>query len=186
MTGAESCIPLINKGVLIGFCNLGHRAGHQMYSHADLDLLSMLAQNAAIALDNALLYEDLKRSQKLIQRADRLRSLEIIAGGFAHEIRNPLTSIRTFIELAPCRREDPYFMDEFSSVVKDDVSRIERLIHEILGYARYMEPKFGEENINEIVMSCILFIRSRRKNKGSTLRTTSGKTCRRCGWIASR
>ena len=49
-------------------------------------------------------------------------------------------------------------MDEFSAVVKDDVSRIERLIHEILGYARYMEPKFAEENINEIIMACILFL----------------------------
>jgi len=163
---AELCIPLINKDCLIGFCNLGHRAGHQMYSHADLDLLSMLAQNAAIALDNALLYEDLKRSQKLVQRADRLRSLETIAGGFAHEIRNPLTSIRTFIELAPSRRDDPYFMDEFSAVVKDDVSRIERLIHEILGYARYMEPKFAEENINEIIMACILFLEVKAEQQG--------------------
>jgi signal transduction histidine kinase len=137
-----------------------------MYSHADLDLLSMLAQNAAIALDNALLYEDLKRSQKLVQRADRLRSLETIAGGFAHEIRNPLTSIRTFIELAPSRRDDPYFMDEFSAVVKDDVSRIERLIHEILGYARYMEPKFAEENINEIIMACILFLEVKAEQQG--------------------
>jgi signal transduction histidine kinase len=137
-----------------------------MSSAEDIHLLTTLGQNAAIALDNALLYEDLKRSQKLIQRADRLRSLEIIAGGFAHEIRNPLTSIKTFIELAPLRRDDAYFMDEFSSVVKDDVSRIERLIHEILGYARYMEPKFGEENINDIVMSCILFMQVKAEKEG--------------------
>jgi signal transduction histidine kinase len=164
--GAELCIPLINKDCLIGFCNLGHRAGHQMYSHADLDLLSMLAQNAAIALDNALLYEDLRRSKKLIQRTDRLRSLETIAGGFAHEIRNPLTSIKTFIELAPLRREDQRFMDEFSAVVKDDVSRIERLIHEILGYARYMEPKFAQEDINDIVLACILFLQVKAEQQG--------------------
>jgi signal transduction histidine kinase len=163
---AEACIPLINKGSLIGFCNLGSCTKLKMSSAEDIHLLTTLGQNAAIALDNALLYEDLKRSQKLIQRADRLRSLEIIAGGFAHEIRNPLTSIKTFIELAPLRRDDAYFMDEFSSVVKDDVSRIERLIHEILGYARYMEPKFGEENINDIVMSCILFMQVKAEKEG--------------------
>jgi two-component system NtrC family sensor kinase len=167
--GAELCIPLINKDCLIGFCNLGHRAGHQMYSHADLDLLSMLAQNAAIALDNARLYEDLKRSQKLIQRADRLRSLETIAGGFAHEIRNPLTSIKTFIQLAPSRRDDPEFMGEFNSVVQDDVSRIERLIEEILHYARYMEPKLSEEDLNEIVMSSIPFVEVQANQKGISI-----------------
>jgi signal transduction histidine kinase len=163
---AEACIPLINKGSLIGFCNLGRCAKLKMSSGDDIHLLTTLGQNAAIALDNALLYEDLKRSQKLIQRADRLRSLETIAGGFAHEIRNPLTSIKTFIELAPLRREDQHFMDEFSSVVKDDVSRIERLIHEILGYARYMEPKFGQEDINEIVMACILFLQVKAEQQG--------------------
>ena len=57
-------------------------------------------------------------------------------------------------------------MDEFSSVVKDDVSRIERLIHEILGYARYMEPKFGEENINDIVASCVLFMQVKAEKEG--------------------
>ena len=183
---AEACIPLINKGYLIGFCNLGSCTNSKMSSGEDMHLLTTLGHNAAIALDNALLYEDLKRSQKLIQRADRLRSLETIAGGFAHEIRNPLTSIKTFIELAPLRREDPYFMDEFGSVVKDDVLRIERLIHEILGYSRYMEPKLGEEDINEIVMSCILFMRSRRNKRYYALRTTWRTTCHACCWIANR
>src|SRR5262249_57797812 len=118
--GEELCIPLINKDCLIGFCNLGHRAGHQMYSHADLDLLSMLAQNAAIALDNARLYEDLKRSQKLIQRADRLRSLETIAGGFLHGNGNPLASIKILIEVDPNSLDDPQFIEEVSSRAECD------------------------------------------------------------------
>ena len=103
---AEICIPLMNKEQLIGFLNLGHKITLEMYTPEDLNLLSTLAQNAAIALDNALLYEDLKRQKSLMRRTDRLRSLETIAGGFAHEIRNPLTSIKTFVQLAPERRED--------------------------------------------------------------------------------
>ncbi|MEP6887484.1 MAG: histidine kinase N-terminal 7TM domain-containing protein, partial [Nitrospirales bacterium] len=97
--GAEVCIPLINKERVIGFCNLGCRPARQMYSPADLDLLTTLGQNAAIAVDNARLYEDLRQlyedlqqSQRLVLRTDRLRSLEIMAAGFAHEVRNPLTS----------------------------------------------------------------------------------------------
>jgi signal transduction histidine kinase len=115
-----------------------------MYSGEDLDMLATLGHNAAIALDNALLYEELKRSQKVIQRTDRLRSLETIAGGFAHEIRNPLTSIKTFIQLAPYRQDDPEFMGEFQLVVSEDVSRIEKLIQEILDYSQNIEPKLCE------------------------------------------
>jgi signal transduction histidine kinase len=166
---AEVSIPLINKGRLIGFCNLGSRANLSMYSHEDLNLLETLGQNAAIALDNAILYKDLKRSQGLLRRTDRLRSLETIAGGFAHEIRNPLTSIKTFVQLAHQRKDDPEFMVEFSAVVQDDVLRIERLIEEILDYARYMEPKFSDEDLNEIVAICLHFVEIQADQRSITI-----------------
>jgi signal transduction histidine kinase len=162
---AEVCIPLLNKDRLVGFCNLGQRANQGMYSSEELGLLRTLAQHAAIAIDNALLYEDLRRSQLLMRRTDRLRSLETMAGGFAHEIRNPLTSIKTFIQLAPHRRDDTEFMEQFGQVVCDDVERIERLIHEILDYARYMTPKLTVENLNDVVSSCLYFIEVKASSK---------------------
>jgi signal transduction histidine kinase len=137
-----------------------------MYSQEDLNLLSTLARSAAISLDNALLYEDLKRQKSLVRRTDRLRSLETVAGGFAHEIRNPLTSIKTFVQLAPERRDDPEFIGSFSKVVTEDVNRIERLIQEILDYARYMEPRFTKEDLNEVVESSLYFVGVGAENKG--------------------
>jgi signal transduction histidine kinase len=162
---SEVCIPLVNKDRLIGFCNLGARRDAGMYSAEDLNLLTTLARNAAIALDNARLYEDLRRSQILMQRTDRLRSLETVAGGFAHEVRNPLTSIKTFVQLAPTRTDDQEFMGAFSKVVAEDVSRIERLIQEILDYARYMEPRFAEEDLNDVVASCLYFVEVKADSK---------------------
>ena len=167
---ADVCIPFVNKNALIGFCVLGPRAVNQMYSDQDLSLLTMLAQAAAIALDNAMLYEELKRSQSLVRRTDRLRSLETIAGGFAHEVRNPLTSIKTFIQLTPERKDDPEFIGHFGTVVAEDVARIERLIQEILDYARYMQPKFQEEDTNVIVESCLYFVRIKADSKAVLLK----------------
>ena len=113
-----------------------------------------------------MLLEDLHRSHALMKRTDRLKSLETIAGGFAHEIRNPLTSIKTFIQLAPERKDDADFIREFSRIVLDDVYRIERLIEEILDYARYMEPKLTEEDVNDIVSSCLYFIEVKADSRG--------------------
>ena len=166
---SEVCIPLISKERLVGFCNLGRRSNHGMYSTEELGLLKTLAQHAAIAIDNALLYEDLRRSQLLMRRTDRLRSLETMAGGFAHEIRNPLTSIKTFVQLAPERRDDVEFMEQFSQVVCEDVERIERLVHEILDYARYMTPKLTQENLNDVVSSCLYFIEVKASSKAITI-----------------
>ena len=166
---SELCIPLVNKDRLIGFLNFGKRASRSMYSEADLALLNTLAQNAAVALDNAMLYEDLRRSRLLMRRTDRLRSLETIAGGFAHEIRNPLTSIKTFVQLAPERKHDDEFIGHFSQIVHEDVLRIERLIQEILDYARYMEPKFSFDDLNEIVSSCLYFVEVKAESKNITI-----------------
>jgi signal transduction histidine kinase len=155
---ATRIVPHINKGRLIAFSLLGAAQPLAEENTLTRSLLAALAQSATNALDTIVLYEDLHRSHTLIKRTDRLKSLETIAGGFAHEIRNPLTSIKTFIQLAPERKDDPQFIQEFSKVVLDDVYRIERLIQEILDYARYMEPKLTDEDFNDLVASCLYFI----------------------------
>lgn len=52
-----------------------------------------------------------------------------------HEIRNPLVSIKTFVELLPERHEDPEYRERFVTVVRDEVRRIERLIDRVLEQA---------------------------------------------------
>ena len=131
------------------------------YTSQELELLATLSQEASVALDNALLYEELKRSQSLVRRTDRLRSLETMAGGLAHEIRNPLTSIKAFVDLAPERKDDEQFLARFSKVVKEDVFRIERLTREILDYAKTHGTVFAREDLNDIVESCLYTLRVR-------------------------
>ncbi len=159
-------IPLLTQRRLIAFALLQTQTGTSVLDSRTTELLTAMAQSAANALDFLLIYEDLRQSQALMRRTDRLRSLEIIAGGFAHEVRNPLTSIKTFIQLAPERKDDRRFIGEFSRMVLDDVNRIERLIQEILDYARYMEPRLADEDLNEIVSSCLYFIQAKADRRG--------------------
>ncbi|MBX3335090.1 MAG: hypothetical protein KF876_13270 [Nitrospira sp.] len=162
----KQAIPLLSRGRLIAFAAFQPRTEPPARTPLRTELLMAMSQSAANALDSFLLYEDLRQSQTLMRRTDRLRSLETIAGGFAHEIRNPLTSIKTFIQLAPERKDDSQFIEEFSRIVLDDVNRIERLIQEILDYARYMEPKLTDEDLNEIVSSCIYFVQIQADRRG--------------------
>jgi signal transduction histidine kinase len=152
----DVCLPFLNRHhQLIGFFMLGPRHTDAGYSAEDLQLLSSLGRNAAIALENALLYEEVKQSQLLIQRNNQLRSLEIMAGGFAHEVRNPLTSIKTFVQLAPHRMGDHEFIQDFGRIVTNDVTRIERLCQEVLNYSHHPIPKFLEEDLHSIIDACL-------------------------------
>lgn len=158
-------IPLVNRGRLVGLVLLQSEPVSAPSDPESIDLLTAMAQAAANLLDSLLAHEDLRRSQRLMCRTDRLRSLETIAGGVAHEIRNPLTSIKTFIQLTPERKDDAEFIQEFSQMVLDDVQRMERLIQDILDYARYMEPKLTEEDLNSVVLSCLSFIEVKARSR---------------------
>ncbi len=155
-------IPLTTQGRMIAFVVIQS----QIEAGLNRELLLAMAQSAANALDSLILYENLRQSHTLMRRTDRLRSLEIIASGFVHEIRNPLTSIKTFIQLAPERKDDSQFIGKFSQIVLDDVYRIERLTEELLDYARYMEPQLTDEDLNEIVSSCVYFIQVQADRRG--------------------
>ena len=70
--GWEVCIPLTVGAKLIGLIALGRKQNLDAFSAEDLDLLETLAAEASVALENARLYEELKKSQDIIRRADRL------------------------------------------------------------------------------------------------------------------
>jgi two-component system NtrC family sensor kinase len=162
---AEVSIPLILKGQLIGMINLSHKFNKEIYSHEDLELLSTLANQVAIAMENARLYEDLKRSKSYIRRADRLASLGTLTAGISHEIRNPLVAIKTFTQLLPERLKDEEFLNKFLNIASGEVDRISSLITELLEFAKPSEPKLELEDVNTILDSMILLLSTETSKK---------------------
>jgi len=162
---AEVSIPLISKGQLIGMINLSHKFNKDIYSHEDIELLGTLANQTTIAIENARLYDDLKKSKSYIRRADRLASLGTLTAGLAHEIRNPLVAIKTFTQLLPERIDDEEFRNQFLNIASGEVDRISALVTELLEFARPSEPKFDLEDINGILDGMILLVSTETKSK---------------------
>jgi two-component system NtrC family sensor kinase len=163
---AEVCLPLIYLDRLIGFINLGHKMQEEMYYREDLDLLNTLTNQLAIAIENANLYENLKKSQDIMRRADRLASLGTLVSSLAHEIRNPLVSIKTFTQLLPERLEDEEFRNYFLKVASGEIDRLTTLINELLGFARPSEPNLQGEDVNTLIdkMEFLIATEARKKN----------------------
>ncbi len=162
---AEVSIPLISKRQLVGIINLSHKFNKDMYYQEDIDLLTTLANQTAIAIENARLYEDLKKSKSYVRRADRLASLGTLTAGLAHEIRNPLVAIKTLTQLLPERLEDEEFRSHFLSIASGEVERISHLVNELLDFARPSNPKLEFEDINSILDGMILLVSTESKKK---------------------
>ncbi|MFN3967003.1 MAG: ATP-binding protein, partial [Endomicrobiia bacterium] len=145
------CVPLIFRDELIGILTLGEKDSREVFSHWDFELLETLAKDLAFAISY-------KRLEFRIRQADRLISLGTLAAGIAHEIRNPLSSVQTFLQLLPEKYSDEDFRDNFSKIVSKDVTRIEKIIESILTLARFNTSIFYQVNIVEIIEETLVLL----------------------------
>ncbi len=111
--------------------------------------------------------KELKESQVILRRADRLSSLGLLTAGLAHEIRNPLVAIRTFTQLLPERYDDAEFREGFQGLALKEVDRICGLITDLLSFARPSKPNVAPENVNDVVDNIARIFEARPKKKMS-------------------
>ena len=83
----------------------------------------------------------LVHSQNLLERQEKLATLGTLAAGIAHEIRNPLTSLKArlytlekHLQAAPAARKD-------TDIISAEISRLERIVQDVLSFARPSDPK---------------------------------------------
>lgn len=69
------------------------------------------------------------------QHAEQLATVGLLGASLAHEIRNPLVSIKTFVQLLPNHHQDPAFRAKFFRLISDEVTRIDQLTEQLLDLA---------------------------------------------------
>lgn len=69
------------------------------------------------------------------QHAEQLATVGLLGASLAHEIRNPLVTIKTFVQLLPKHHQDPIFRQKFFKLIGDEVSRIDQLTEQLLDLA---------------------------------------------------
>jgi signal transduction histidine kinase len=166
------CVPFVSNGRLIGFLGVGAKRDREAFTSGDLKLLDSIATEATIALENARLYEEVRRSRDIINRTGRMSAIGTLAAGIAHEIRNPLVSIHTFFQLAPDRLGEEEFVTSFLPLARAEVERISRLIAELLSFAKSPTPSLGEIEIDDVVSRALTLLEPQAHSHGVELRRT--------------
>jgi PAS domain S-box-containing protein len=114
----------------------------------------------------------IKRLESQIRRSDRLASLGTLSAGMAHEIKNPLVSLKTFAQLLPERYQDSDFRDTFSNLIGHEIDRIDSLVNQLLRFARPAKPILKPLHAHEILEKALTLVGHRLYQKDIKLNRT--------------
>ncbi|MFH0886916.1 MAG: ATP-binding protein [bacterium] len=95
--------------------------------------------------------KELRESQIQLIRSERLAALGTMAAGMAHEIKNPLVSLKTFTQLLTQRWEDPKFREKFATIVPASIDQINRITESLLKFGRPSKPEFKPIAVNDLL-----------------------------------
>jgi signal transduction histidine kinase len=152
---ASLAVPILGGGdkegeVLLGALCLKDERLRNAFGLDDLDLFRLLAAQATITIENSRVYERMKER-------DRLAALGEMAAGLAHEIRNPLGSIKGAAQLLvgpdgkPLPEAALKDVGEFIAIIVEEVNRLNRVVSQFLDYARPYKGDATDLDVNEVV-----------------------------------
>ena len=136
-------VPLMGKGKVIGVILVDNLYNQNPITEEDLHFLSMFANQAGLAVENATLYRnleevhrELEETQTFLVHLEKMVALGEMSTTVAHEIKNPLTSIGGF-----ARRLDRVIPEEsqekrYTQTIIKEVCRLEKILNDLLGYTR--------------------------------------------------
>jgi signal transduction histidine kinase len=156
--------PLVFGGQTIGTLNV-YAGEPRSFSNEEIHILTALAELSAIAIEKARLYERIVDGEEQLRQNEKFSALGLLAAEVAHEIRNPLTVMKMLyhslgLEFLP---GDPRIKDD--AILREKMEHLNKIVEQILDFARGTEPKLGEVNINQLLDDLGLLTRHKLRNQ---------------------
>ncbi|WP_242337664.1 MULTISPECIES: GAF domain-containing protein [Anaeromyxobacter] len=164
LTGARALLvlPLLVRERTIGAAVIIETRAPRRFTSAEIQRAAAISNQLAVAAENARLYEDLRKSYAELARAqrqliqqERLAALGELSAVVAHEVRNPLGVI--FNSLGSLRRlirpagDAKLLLD----IVGEEADRLNRIVGDLLDFARPSEPQLRPERLERVVDEAI-------------------------------
>ncbi|WP_432414454.1 CheR family methyltransferase [Bacillus altitudinis] len=107
-----------------------------------------------------------KQSEKMLMKSEMLSAVGQLAAGIAHEIRNPLTSLKGFLQLMIQSKK---YQKDYADVMMSEFNRLESIINEFLVLSRSKSVKFEPVNVNLLLEEVIMVVESQAVLKGVSI-----------------
>ena len=161
-------VPLLFAGQAIGSLNV-YTGRPYNFSNEEIRILSALAELSAIAIEKARLYERIVDVEEQLRQNEKLSALGLLAAEVAHEIRNPLTVMKLLYHSLDLKfaEGDPRAKD--ARIIDSKIEHLNKIVEQILAFARTTEPKLAPVNLNELIDELGLLVRHKLANQNVRL-----------------
>ena len=101
------------------------------------------------------LVKKLERLEEQALQTEKFKAVSTLAAGMAHEIKNPLTTLKTFTEYIPEKQNDPAFLQKLHEVYTTEINRIQSIVKELLEFSKPRLPELKPVDLGPLIASTV-------------------------------
>jgi signal transduction histidine kinase len=169
-------VPFFYQDELTGFLVLGPRISDLPFSPTDLELLSTIANQAAVVLHTIYLFYEMEKVRGHLYAQDKMAALGALAFGIAHEIKNPLTPIRTFTQLLARKSFLTEREQDMGQRVLAEFQRVDTMLNSLLIYGRAAEIHLVPVHVPQIIDDTLMLYGDVVRGQGIRIITNCDQT----------
>ncbi|MDA8100663.1 MAG: GAF domain-containing protein [Nitrospiraceae bacterium] len=168
-------VPLMAKSRAIGVILVDNMFTKRPITEHDIRFLTMFAQQAALAIDNAInhsnaetMNRDIRVMHEQLAQSEKMAALGVMMAEITHEIRNPLVSIGGFTRRLARKLTDPEAI-RYIDIILGEVARLEGIIHDNLAYVKNVSPLFTRQRLNPLLDEMLAVFEEEMRQRGIRL-----------------
>jgi two-component system, NtrC family, sensor kinase len=159
------------NSALIFFASRGMDSA--VFTEADLEMFVILARQAAVAMENACLYSDLKEyvqqieeSQRALVQAEKMAAVGRLMATMAHEINNPLQAVRNSLHLAARKEIGSDQRMLYMEMTGNQLERLVKTVRQMLDFYRPGGSEWEPVDLRKVVNQILILLGSQMKDQG--------------------
>jgi signal transduction histidine kinase/FixJ family two-component response regulator len=180
--GPIMCAPALRSTTSNSVLLAARDADGQPFSEADVDLFSILANQAGIALENSQLFSELQASidqiqehQRALLQTEKMAVIGRLTASIAHEVNNPLQAVRNCLHLIT--RDDLVLekRSEYLTLAQDELQRLMDTVQQMLDFYRPSPSQREPVDINALIQTVLSLLSKQLQQNEIKVETRLGK-----------
>jgi len=170
-------VPLIIQDKAVGVLNVNNKLSGSEFTKDDLHIISALAKQISITIENNKLYTELREVnvkimelQEQLFATGKLATVGEIASVTAHEINTPLTTMMGYVNLLPSEIGNEEFRKKFVGTMEHEIQRITQITKRLLEFTRKGKSTLSPVDVNNIIKQTLIFVEHNLAKKGIKLK----------------